>query len=206
MKTRTEAERIAIADVALIVGLAAAYVVAEVCGVAKRWTLIGVVTALAFYIVLVRRRGTERWRDFGLRADNLAAAARPVARFTLAAAAVIVAGAVVAGRRIWNDELAVLLPLYPIYGVAQQLVFQGVLHRRLALLLERRTAIVLTAAIFAGVHAGNTMLVAVTFAAGLGWSLLFARVPNVWMLGLSHGLLAALAYPLLLGDAPLARF
>ena len=45
----------------------------------------------------------------------------------------------------------------------------------------------------------------VTFGAGLFWSWLFARTPNVWALGLSHGILAALAYPLVLGNNPLTR-
>jgi len=47
--------------------------------------------------------------------------------------------------------------------------------------------------------------VGLTFAAGLGWSFLFARSPNVLSLGLSHGILAALVYPILLGENPLDR-
>ena len=48
-------------------------------------------------------------------------------------------------------------------------------------------------------------LLALTFLAGIMWSLLYRRWPNLWLLAGSHSILAALAYPLLLGDAPLSR-
>lgn len=54
-------------------------------------------------------------------------------------------------------------------------------------------------------HVGNVALVGLTFAAGLAWSAAYRRWPNVWLLAASHTVLAALAYPLVLGDAPLAR-
>jgi hypothetical protein len=50
----------------------------------------------------------------------------------------------------------------------------------------------------------NEALVALTAVAGTGWSILHLRWPNVLALGLSHGVLAALTYPLLLEGDPLA--
>ena len=47
-------------------------------------------------------------------------------------------------------------------------------------------------------------LVALTAVAGTGWSILHLRWPNVIVLGISHGILAALTYPLLLDGDPLA--
>jgi membrane protease YdiL (CAAX protease family) len=44
-----------------------------------------------------------------------------------------------------------------------------------------------------------------TLLAGGIWSAVFLRRPNVWALGIAHGILAALAYPLLLEDNPLKR-
>ncbi|MFQ5747893.1 MAG: type II CAAX prenyl endopeptidase Rce1 family protein [Planctomycetota bacterium] len=109
------------------------------------------------------------------------------------------------GRPLASSELALLLPLYPLHGVAQQFVFQGILNRRLTTLFGRPfpTACA-TAAAFALVHFGSPVLMALTFPAGLAWSLLYQRRPNLWALGLSHGILAALAYPLVLGENPLA--
>ena len=44
-----------------------------------------------------------------------------------------------------------------------------------------------------------------TFGAGLVRSRLFQRHPDLWLLGASHAVLAALAYPLVLADAPWSR-
>ena len=80
-------------------------------------------------------------------------------------------------------------------------------------LWEKRTAwgpeavqVLVTAAAFASVHFGNRVLTGLTFTAGLCWSALYRRWPNLWLLAASHSILAALAYPLVLADAPLSRF
>jgi membrane protease YdiL (CAAX protease family) len=126
--------------------------------------------------------------------------------FTGAAAAAIVVWALCRGSPLWRSDMAILLPLYPVWGTIQQVIFQGLLHRRLRVLLPNAILqVLLTSTAFAFVHWGNPALVALTFAAGIAWSLLFRRWPNVWALGLSHGILAALAYPMILGDAPLER-
>lgn len=51
-----------------------------------------------------------------------------------------------------------------------------------------------------GVQVG---LVGLTVVAGLVWTILYARCPNVIPLGVSHGIAASLAYPLILAHAPL---
>jgi hypothetical protein len=198
--------RLAAIDVAAILLLGTLWVAAEALGVPKRWTFACVGVALVVYAVALARRGDDRWRDLGLRTDNLRPALAAVGSFTLIAALGIVIFARLRGQSLWRADMAILLPLYPCWGVAQQVIFQGILHRRLMTLVPGAPLqILLTAAAFAAVHAGNAMLVLLTFAAGLAWSLLFRRWPNTWALGLSHGVLAALAYPLVLGDAPLAR-
>ncbi|MBI4613634.1 MAG: CPBP family intramembrane metalloprotease [Planctomycetes bacterium] len=184
--------------------LVAGYVAAELEEIPKRWLVPAVLALVAGYGVLVRLRGRETWRDFGLRADNLARSAFAVGLFTAAGALLCVLWALISGRPLWRPELALLLPAYPLYGIVQQLVFQGVLHRRLVLLLPGRfLPIAVTASVFALVHVGNAPLVPITLAAGAGWSWLYRRWPNVWVLGISHGILASLAYPLVLSQDPL---
>jgi membrane protease YdiL (CAAX protease family) len=126
--------------------------------------------------------------------------------FTGAATAAIVVYALCQGSSLWRSDMAILLPLYPVWGTIQQVIFQGLLHRRLRVLLPNAILqVLITSVAFALVHWGNPALVALTFAAGIAWSLLFRRWPNAWALGFSHGILAALAYPMILGDTPLER-
>ncbi len=198
--------REAMSDVAVVLGCATVYVVAGNAGIGGRWLIAAVGLLLMTYAVLVLARRGERFRDFGLRGDNLRAAAKSVGAWTVPAAVAIIGFALLRGESLFRPELLVMLPLYPMWGVVQQSIFQGVLHRRLLSLVEsRRLAVLLTATAFALVHLGSWPLVGLTFVAGLMWSWLFQRYPNVWMLGVSHGVLAALAYPLVLADDPLSR-
>ena len=48
-------------------------------------------------------------------------------------------------------------------------------------------------------------MVALTFVGGIMWFILYRRWLNLWLLAGSQTILAALAYPLVLGDAPLSR-
>jgi membrane protease YdiL (CAAX protease family) len=184
----------------------AGYVVAELCQVPKRWILIGVGGALALYGLILWRRNQETWRDFGLRRDTFLDSAAAAGIWTLLAGVGIVVWARWREVSLWQPELIFLLPLYPVYGIAQQAVFQGVVHRRLRVVTGSRWMSILGTAVgFGAVHAGNWRLAGLAFAAGFVWSWIFSWRPNVWTLGLSHGFLAALVYPLVLGDNPLAR-
>ena len=196
----------AAADVAVVVALSAVYVAAALAGAPHRLVIPAVTAALVAYAALVLARRGETPRDFGLGPPALARA-RPAIAFTAVAAAALLILGIAAGRRLWRPEMAILLPLYPLWGIVQQLIFQGVLHRRLLVLLRPHwLAALLTAGCFAAVHAGDAKLVGLTFIAGLAWSFLFQRYPNVWVLGLSHGVLAALAYPLAVDRNPLGDF
>jgi membrane protease YdiL (CAAX protease family) len=197
---------IALFDVAVILGTAGAYVALEALSVPKRWSFAFMGVALLAYGLHLWRRGTDSWFELGFRTDNLRAALVPIGTFTLIAAAGMVAFALAHSRSLWRSDLAFLLLLYPVWGIVQQAVFQGLFHRRLMLLIRSPfLQVLITALAFAAVHVGNPILVALTFPAGLVWSALFRRWPNLWLLGLSHAFLAALAYPLVLGDAPLSK-
>ncbi len=201
-----EPRRIALIDVTLVVAISLTYIALELSHIPKRWSFLTAGLALFAYLVYLVRRRPHSWRDLGFRRDNFAAALLPVGASTLVAAAGVVAFAVGRGRPIWQPAVLPLLALYPVWAVAQQFAFQGLLHRGLRVLIRAPwLQVLITAAAFASVHAGNPTLLMLTFAAGITWSLLYRRWPNLWLLAGSHTVLAALAYPLVLGDAPLSR-
>lgn len=196
----------AIVDAAVIGGMSLIYIVMEALHVHKRWSFVVVGVALLVYGGLIARQRTHSLRDLGFRLDNLRAGLLPVGICTLIASGGLIAWALVLGRPLLGSQVLILLALYPIWATVQQLAFQGLLHRGLMVLLRAPALQVLvTAAAFASVHIGNSTLVALTFVAGLMWSLLYRRWPNLWLLAGSQTILAALAYPLVLGDAPISR-
>ncbi len=197
-------KRQAAIEVLCFVGAGAAFVVSVVLNVPRRYAIATLVVAIVVFIVVTKRRGLEGLPDFGIRRDNFWQSAREVGVFTLLSGAAILAFAGWRGVSFDRPELWVMLPLYPAYGIAQQLVVQGILHRRTLRLSEHRWAsVVLTAIGFGLLHAANPPLLALTTAAGLVWAWLFSRTPNVLTLGVSHGVLAALAYPLVIDTNPL---
>jgi len=203
---RVAGQREAIIDIAVVAGVCLAYVLLESLHVPKRWSFLAMGLALALYAVYLARRRTDSWRELGFRADNLRSGLLPTAAVTAVGAAALLGVGLWEKRTAWGPEALLLLALYPVWAIAQQLAFQGILHRRLMLLVRPPLIQVLvTAAAFASVHFGNRVLTGLTFTAGLVWSALYRRWPNLWLLAASHSILAALAYPLVLADAPLSR-
>ena len=198
--------RVAIIDVAVVGGMSLVYVALEALDVPKRWSFIAVGVALAIYAVFLFRRRTHSLHAMGFRTDNLVTGLVPVAICTGVAGIGLVVWGVVQGGAVWGQQVLVLLALYPVWAVVQQLAFQGLFHRGLMVLVPSPSLQVLgTAAAFACVHWGNPTLFGLTFVAGVAWSLLYRRWPNLWLIAGSHTVLAALAYPLVLGDVPLSR-
>ena len=193
-------------DVVVVVGTCVGYMAAEAAGVPKRWSYLGAGVVLLLFLAIVIRRRSDSARDLGLRADNLRAAAPVYGLVTAALAGAVVIWALALGRSPLDASVLPLLALYPAWALVQQLAFQGILHRRLATLTRRPAlSVAITSVCFASVHFGSPLLVGLTFVAGVVWSVLFMRWPNLWLLAASHTVLAALAYPLVVGDAPLSR-
>lgn len=92
-----------------------------------------------------------------------------------------------------------------VWGLLQQYILQAFIYRRVKFVLlseglsgmaqvaRVRLAILIAASLFALVHAPNVPLMALTLIAGLLWTWVYERAPNLFALGLSHGLLSASA-------------
>lgn len=92
------------------------------------------------------------------------------------------------------------LPALILSGIAQQYILQGVIHRRVSeatvavrfkfSTLQSPLTILLTATCFAVVHLPNLTLSVLTFIGGLVLSFVYQRAPNIYAIGLAHGLLS----------------
>jgi len=139
------------------------------------------------------RRG-ESARAIGFRLDNLGAAFRLALVWIgpLIALAFVV-GAVLDSIHLTTSPRWHLHWLRRIaWGTLQQYGLLCFFYRRLDELLPGRgTPMVAAAGVFAFFHLPNPFLIVVTLGAGLLSVWLYRRTPNVWVLGLFHGLLAS---------------
>ena len=95
------------------------------------------------------------------------------------------------GERFWLSLLVV-----PFWGLTQQYILQGFIYRRLKRIFPAQnsyTNILIAAVLFALVHAPNLPLMFLTLVGGLVWTWVYERAPNLFVLGLSHGVMSAIA-------------
>ena len=96
--------------------------------------------------------------------------------------------------------------LYPLWGLAQQFMFQSFFHSRLLKLGLAPWSIFICTLIFTVVHWNSEKLRIISLIGGLFFSYSFYRFPNILPLGFWHGILGAMVYYLLLGKDPLKHF
>ncbi len=161
------------------------------------------VVIFAGYLVRRVRAAPETLRAWGMRVDNLRACLPTHFAFT-ALGAVFIVGygwATDAFPLPWTFWL--VLALYPLWGVAQQFGLQNLLAGNLAPWIRRPlTLAVVTAAMFSAAHYPRMSLVTLTLISGIGFVLTYRRAPNLWLVGLSHGVLATMAVYLVLHADP----
>lgn len=168
-----------------------------------------IVGACLFWIgfVFLRWRADRNvLRRWGFRFDNLQEASRiPLAFFTLCAVGFGIVGLVNETFAV-PPHLALLLLLYPLWGIVQQFLVLGIVVGNLEnvpQLAERRPLlVVLGAAVFGAVHAPEWLLVGGTTTLALLYVPLFLSHRNVLPLGVVHGWVGSLFYLWILGVDP----
>jgi membrane protease YdiL (CAAX protease family) len=187
----------------LLAGLAHIVVELGISGVAA--TACNVAASIGFlaYLTWRIRRSPGALRVWGLRTDNLLAAMTAQFRF------VAVGVMALAGLAIFTDlpglprTFWLTAALYPVWGIAQQFALQNLIARNIAGVVSKRLAIAaLAALLFAASHYPRLELVALTFVAGIFFTLNYLRYPNLWVVGTAHGLLGSMAFYIVLREDP----
>jgi len=152
------------------------------------------------------RREQDALRKWGLRRAGLAPALAVTSLFGAAALATM--GVIAAARHalVFRWQMLLLLALYPVWGMVQQLLVQGIFVRTVAAmgagLWPKLVATGLAALLFGVVHLPDMRLAAATCFLGAALTLIYLRWRNLWPLGLCHGWLGVFFYYWVLGRDP----
>lgn len=169
---------------------------------------VGAIVFWAAYVMLRRRADESVMRRWGFRRAGLREAAALSGLAFLIGGGFCAAYAVIAGDPLVNRNLALILLLYPAWGLIQQFLVVALLADNLMALARERTpefvVVMVSALVFSAVHVPETELMIATFFLGTATTLIFFRTRNLWMIGLLHGWFASLFYFLVLRYDPLA--
>jgi hypothetical protein len=150
------------------------------------------VLLLAVLIWSHRKRG-DSLRDVGFRLDTAPRAALLFAPLALVVVSVALAAGAWMGTLRFPPfayslhQLADLIPL----GIAQQYVLLAFCYRGIASIVHTPgRAALLAALLFSALHVPNVFLMMVTFFAGLIAAAIYRRAPNLWVNGITHGLIS----------------
>jgi len=164
-----------------------------------------VAVAVAFLgYVIWRLAGTKgAYRVWGMRLDNFGSALRAHLAFAAVAAVGFVAYGLVFDSLNLPLSFWLTVGLYPVWGIAQQFALQNLLARNLRDAIRHPAAVALVAALlFSVAHYPQLQLVALTLVAGFFFTLIYRRHPNLWAVGIAHGLLGSLAFYIVVGEDP----
>lgn len=168
------------------------------------WLYNGAVSfAFVGYVVWRVRRSSGVLRAWGMRRDNFWPALGAQLAFGAVGALALVAFGMAMGSLALPGTFWVTLLLYPAWGTTQQFALQNLIARNLAGLLSKPLAVALVAStLFSVSHFPRLELVVLTFVAGVFFTLIHRRFPNLWAVGIVHGILGSLAVYIVLGEDP----
>ncbi|HEX9953098.1 MAG TPA: CPBP family glutamic-type intramembrane protease [Rubricoccaceae bacterium] len=199
---RASLSRRAVLEMGAVALTGAGHLVASSRGLSGAYIPV-VVLGWGGYIGARAVRDPQTLRELGLTREGLGPAFRDatvVAAVSLAAMAAV--GAAQGSLRV-DASLLPLLVLYPVWGLTQQTLVQGMLTRNLdAAGLPALAVVPLSAVAFGSVHVPNVPLAAATTALGGAFSVVYLRHGNVLPLGLYHGVLGAAFYVWVLDRDP----
>jgi hypothetical protein len=178
-------------------------------GLPRALLVVPLVLGWGAYVAHRARHDPEALSAWGLRREGLWPTAAVCAVVLAVGGAAMGAYGAWAGHALpWWSALCLLT--YPIWGLVQQLLLQGLVTRNLAALprpVSHPVAVtLLSSTAFGLVHWHQPPLVLATFALGLVLTPLWLRWRNLWPMAFLHGWAGTLVYYLVLGSDPVLTY
>ncbi|MBL0740266.1 CPBP family glutamic-type intramembrane protease [Chryseolinea lacunae] len=140
---------------------------------------------------------------WGFRKEGFGSSLRWIGPVALLALAVFVTLGLLKRTLLFNEHLVFALLLYPVWGTIQQFLIIGLLVRNLkdmeGVTIKTPVIVAISAIVFSVVHVPSLPLVFATLGLAIGYSLLYLRYRNLWILGLFHGWMGGFFYFFVLG-------
>ncbi|MDX2111918.1 MAG: CPBP family intramembrane glutamic endopeptidase [Verrucomicrobiota bacterium] len=189
----TEIKHRALTDLAFVGLLSYAFVTFNLPSPSKVLALSTATITVVLFILLEHRRGVRPLASVGLRTDNLIGAFK-LSGFTLFPLLVVGISYAILRGVYRPGHFVVALLLYPLWGLVQQILFQGIALEAFRSLGLGWWSILLTNALFVAVHYPSTFLMKATAIGGLLFSATYYFRPNVIPLAIYHGVFGAFLY------------
>ncbi len=192
-------------ELVAIILAGALHVAVEVLMSPSAAQMYNVVVSLSFLAYLGWRAASTKnvFRIWGMRCDNFWTAFRFQLGFGGVALLLIFGFGLMRGSIYLPVTFWLTLGLYPAWGIAQQFALQNLIVRNLTGLFSHPVAIACVAALLFGIaHYPRVLLVILTVFAGFFFTLIYQRFPNLWAVGIVHGILGALVFYILLRKDP----
>jgi hypothetical protein len=155
------------------------------------------------YLVARAKRHPGMLRAWGMRWDNFGETIVPHLTFAAIGSAIVLWIGSTVGTIDFPNTFWLTLLLYPIWGAAQQFALQNLLARNVYAFTSNILLVSLVAALLFGAsHYPRLWLVALTAGAGFPFTIMYRRFPNLWAIGIAHGILGSFAVYAVLGEDP----
>jgi hypothetical protein len=165
------------------------------------------ISGWSIYVALRVRSTRSIWKVWGFKTEGLL----PTLTVSSVAAALATLGI---GAIAWrhgalglHSHMLPLFLLYPVWGLTQQFLVQGMVSRNLSSLNGPFSSLVaitlISSGLFAMVHLPDRLMMLATFLLGLVFTPIYLKWRNLWPLGLYHGWLGVFAYFWLIERDPL---
>jgi uncharacterized protein len=164
--------------------------------------IVATILAWSTYFVIRIRRHPETLRHFGLSVEGLRQSVAASSVILVVGIAICLAVGLTRGTVRLVPHMLILVLLYPLWGLVQQLLVQAMVVRNLVPVLSLPVVVAIAAILFGVVHLPHVELALATALLGGLFTVVFIRWRNVWALGVCHGLLGVFFYLWVLGRDP----
>jgi hypothetical protein len=167
----------------------------------KSYVSLNGLVMLLFFVILVFLKLTTvpDLRILGFRVDNFGDTLIPLIVYNAIGTAILFSMGYGGKRFKVFGWFISLVTLYFAFGVVQQIFFQSIItDTRSKVVGDHNLTILFSSIIYASFHWGwgikKITFGFLTLIAGIVWSTLYLKSPNIYLLGLSHAILASIYY------------